>query len=171
MPTRRRPVQVHAALLRWLTGDSGADIRLTSHPFPALAHEQDMQINEEAGGHTWVVLTRQIVRGSQPVHACNVGKSELIVQRVDRQCTHHPACLPFFGPSTFVYGTAARPVSWCPSHSCAVGAIAARRNLLSLFLLSRRVCVCVCAGTLLLVMCVVLATSVLSASFAIFLVR
>ncbi|KAL4853959.1 ATP-binding cassette sub-family A member 3 [Chlorella vulgaris] len=41
--------RVHAALLRWLTGDNGADIRLTSHPFPALAHEQDMQINEEAG--------------------------------------------------------------------------------------------------------------------------
>ena len=44
------PSQAHAALLRWVTGDAGADIQLATHPLPVLADEQDMKITEAAGG-------------------------------------------------------------------------------------------------------------------------
>lgn len=53
MPCRAHPgpaaAQVHAALLRWLTGDPSADIRLASHPLPVLAQEVAVRIGEAAG--------------------------------------------------------------------------------------------------------------------------
>jgi hypothetical protein len=52
-----RPLlQAHAALLRWVTGDAGADIQLATHPLPVLADEQDMKITEAAGGGSHAVL-------------------------------------------------------------------------------------------------------------------
>lgn len=41
---------MHAALLRWLTGDPSADIQLDSHPLPVLAQEVAVRIGEAAGG-------------------------------------------------------------------------------------------------------------------------
>ena len=42
-------LQVHRAILRWVTGDQSASISATSHPLPVLSHEQDMRITEAAG--------------------------------------------------------------------------------------------------------------------------
>ncbi len=41
--------QVHAALLRWLTGDPAAGIQLSSHPLPVLVREVAARIGEAAG--------------------------------------------------------------------------------------------------------------------------
>ena len=42
-------LQVHSALLRWLTGDPGAGIHTTNYPLPVIHGEQSMRINEQSG--------------------------------------------------------------------------------------------------------------------------
>ena len=41
--------QLHSALLRWVTGDSGAELRLTAWPLPVLPREEEQRVTEAAG--------------------------------------------------------------------------------------------------------------------------
>lgn len=45
-------LQMHSALLRWLTGDAGASISATNHPLPVIHGEEDMRVNEQSGAQT-----------------------------------------------------------------------------------------------------------------------
>ena len=58
------PPQFHSALLRWITGDPGAGIALTSHPLAVLPHEAAVRIGEAAGGR-WLPAWQQL---SHPEH-------------------------------------------------------------------------------------------------------
>ena len=122
-------VQMHSALLRWITGDPSAGIAATSHPLPVLPHEQDMRITEAAGGRQHAA---PLLPAKQPYPA--------LAHRAALHCRAR----------TSWHLTRPAPAT--------AAAFSSQPPLLS-------------AGELLLVMCLVLAASVLSASFAVFLVR